>query len=1594
MEDTQVINWELEEEEEETVEPSEPLGHSLEPVGRLRFFSSPQAPEKDFPLYLGKNVVGRLPDCTVALPFSSISKQHAVIEILAWNKAPILRDCGSLNGTQILRPPKVLKLGMSHRLRDQELILFGDLPCQYYRLAVPKPFVCRGPLTVEETPRVQRAQPQELLLAEDSEEEVDPAFEEPKTTSSPLTTVVPESDEEGGLPAPDGPFAFNLDSDTDEEIKPPVSGGDSLISRRDAIAETEQSKADGTMTESQTAKDPCAVKRKGHSSKAKRGPGRERSQAADEDSDTDVDDKSIGRLAGDHLEMTRSSGFMDSDTDVEEEGIPATPAVVPLKQRLVIYGVGTKSSGAPDLAHRQDSDSDTDVEESKAPLPAPLERSLGSMEIDNKKDDKEEISTALPLVSLKESPEGSSAQPVGLLEQNQTSTRRGGDTDMREQGLPVEKQGRVLSKGHPDKAHLEKSQPLLGDSDRKVDISSAGVQLEGNQASATEVINKQVEEKYQVPVVWTNQRDVKAEGDPRKVPGVHPETAQSTTRVCETHAKKGTSLVSSAAAGRSKSHLGTECAVVLLEPKKELETEAQGGSPVVQVKEDLCPISGENPTVLVVDKGVPWEKPIQPRREEAQSPLEKEKHQIHRIKDSGDSHDDSEDLDLQATQCFVKLETQSLEDQSVEDEATQAYLLTLPHEPGPSCCSMQAQGALDESWEVLATQPFCPRESESQSAAAFPGTCLSLPGKALQDQYPGSLVPTQPLEIKDRRMQTVEDLGHFSCQIPPSEETSRDDQESPDTSLPSAVPESSASHQKPFIFHKQKHTAPQAVLSLPSPLERPVPRTRRKRSQKAPVTPLSSELKHLHTKPNVKAEESPRVTPPPVSSLALEPHITTPRDQPVSSETTPRVTRGRARRSSVKSPELGVPAAPELQPSASTEQRIIPKPTSQATRSRTLRSSVKTPEAGVVTASELQSSHTVDQSVTPESTSRTTWSRTRRSSVKTPEPVVLTTPELQPSVCENQPVTPKLAVRVTRSKGHGSSSKTLEPVVPTAPEHQLDTPTDQAVTAEPISWATRGRTSKSLETSIPFVPIAPENRPCTPTVIPEPVFHTTRGRTRSSSVKTPEPLPPASRIQPTVRIEKLVPVGIAQGRTRKSNKTPKPANLPNPELQSSTSTDQPVIPEPLSRTTRGTSVTASQFPEPTFLDLELNPTDQPVIPETKVQDGLGKRLRSSVSAATSESQLPAPKPTPQADCSRRARATRKHGSLAVTVVREVSPVPPEPRPQSSRSQRRAVRTAKSLEAKPEPPETPTHDPEVQKIEATQRPGHTPKARPKATQSKKRPLATVDSSPLQKRLQREVAQKIKFLKEEEEDPAEKLGKEEDVVIPEVSKRKRAQAEEEPEGRGKRSLRRAKPTQDSTAPKVLFTGVVDEHAKRALLDLGGSLANSVAEASYLVTDRIRRTVKFLCALGRGIPILSLDWLYQSYKARRFLPPDDYVVMDPEHEKNFGFSLKESLSRAQERRLLEGYEIHVTPGVQPPPAEMGEIISCCGGTLLTSMPRAYKPQRVVITCSQDFHRCSVPFRVGLPILSPEFLLTGVLKQEAKPEAFIFSALEMSPT
>ncbi|XP_061633007.1 mediator of DNA damage checkpoint protein 1 isoform X2 [Phyllopteryx taeniolatus] len=180
------------------------------------------------------------------------------------------------------------------------------------------------------------------------------------------------------------------------------------------------------------------------------------------------------------------------------------------------------------------------------------------------------------------------------------------------------------------------------------------------------------------------------------------------------------------------------------------------------------------------------------------------------------------------------------------------------------------------------------------------------------------------------------------------------------------------------------------------------------------------------------------------------------------------------------------------------------------------------------------------------------------------------------------------------------------------------------------------------------------------------------------------------------------------------------------------------------------------------------------------------------------------------------------------------------------------------------------------------------------------------------------------------------------------------------------------------KVLFTGVVDDAGERVLARLGGALANGVADMNCLVTDKVRRTVKFLCAVAKGIPIVNTHWLDKSGKAGSFLSPDAYIVKDPAQEKKFNFRLQESLRLASSQPLLQGYAIHITKSVKPEPVYMKDIISCSGATFLPKMPSSCKPHTMVISCTEDWPLCLAAVSASLPVVSAEFILAGILQHK----------------
>ncbi|XP_076287682.1 uncharacterized protein LOC143212609 isoform X2 [Lasioglossum baleicum] len=183
------------------------------------------------------------------------------------------------------------------------------------------------------------------------------------------------------------------------------------------------------------------------------------------------------------------------------------------------------------------------------------------------------------------------------------------------------------------------------------------------------------------------------------------------------------------------------------------------------------------------------------------------------------------------------------------------------------------------------------------------------------------------------------------------------------------------------------------------------------------------------------------------------------------------------------------------------------------------------------------------------------------------------------------------------------------------------------------------------------------------------------------------------------------------------------------------------------------------------------------------------------------------------------------------------------------------------------------------------------------------------------------------------------------------------------------------------KILFTGITNGYSK-LLSKLGSSQVEDPAKCTVLVTDKVRRTVKFLCALAQAVPIVSVSWLVDSEKAGRFTELDNYILKDPAAEAKFGFRLRGSLEKAKKQKLLEGYTIVLTPNVAPPPVqELKSIISSCGGKPLVRPPSSWPQNAVIISREEDMANAKkflAKASKTVTIQSTEFILTGILRQE----------------
>lgn len=217
--------------------------------------------------------------------------------------------------------------------------------------------------------------------------------------------------------------------------------------------------------------------------------------------------------------------------------------------------------------------------------------------------------------------------------------------------------------------------------------------------------------------------------------------------------------------------------------------------------------------------------------------------------------------------------------------------------------------------------------------------------------------------------------------------------------------------------------------------------------------------------------------------------------------------------------------------------------------------------------------------------------------------------------------------------------------------------------------------------------------------------------------------------------------------------------------------------------------------------------------------------------------------------------------------------------------------------------------------------------------------------------------------------------------------KAEAQQEAKGRQDEQVDTS-PAPKKTAkvkPKVLFTGIDDTRTEEQVVrDLGGIIATNASVCTHLVTDKFRRTVKALCCIGKGTPIVDVAWIKKCQEAGAFVDHVPHMLLDKKAEKALNFNLRDTLTKASTGGVLRGWSVHATAHVLPSPSDMKEIVACAGGKYLDNLPaRTSTGTTVVISCKQDLKACARVRNHGIPVVAAEFILSGLLHHNLSVDA-----------
>eukprot|EP00055_Hartaetosiga_balthica_P012943 m.64482 g.64482 ORF g.64482 m.64482 type:complete len:188 (-) comp8116_c1_seq1:414-977(-) len=173
--------------------------------------------------------------------------------------------------------------------------------------------------------------------------------------------------------------------------------------------------------------------------------------------------------------------------------------------------------------------------------------------------------------------------------------------------------------------------------------------------------------------------------------------------------------------------------------------------------------------------------------------------------------------------------------------------------------------------------------------------------------------------------------------------------------------------------------------------------------------------------------------------------------------------------------------------------------------------------------------------------------------------------------------------------------------------------------------------------------------------------------------------------------------------------------------------------------------------------------------------------------------------------------------------------------------------------------------------------------------------------------------------------------------------------------------------------------------------GLMVVDASKCTHLVIGEPTRTANFLRALCVCDFVVRASWLRLSHMLGSLLPERDHTMYDYEFEKNFNFSLRQSLENQKlfgKGKVFSGITFYCSPHVRPPTQTLKEIVNAGSGELIESIPSVEKmlelrslaeedEMYIMVSCPDDIALVR-DISASMPIYTSEIILSGALHQK----------------